>query len=290
MRIDFFNVTEKNRRRKRRRRIILFGLLTVLVIVLLTLILSQTKESSEKIEQNKYESKVSTENPKKVEEEVEDKKEEKKEGNIVPEKDEQLDKVRKLVKNDKTGLTELINKDNASKFKVNKADLRVPNINLVAEKSADKNLLRKEAAVALEEMVNAAKKEHNFSIFLNSGYRSEERQQEVYAAKIEKSGETENDYVALPGHSEHQTGLAADLTCKEARFRLEEKFEKTKEGQWAIENAHKYGFILRYPKGKEKITGYSYEPWHYRYVGKELSMYLKEKNMALEEFYTQIND
>ena len=86
---------------------------------------------------------------------------------------------------------------------------------------------------------------------------------------------------AKPGHSEHQTGLAVDVEGSNNDY---DKFESSIEFNWMINNSYKYGFILRYPKGKENITGFKYEPWHYRYVGIELAKYLYKNNLTLEEY------
>lgn len=204
------------------------------------------------------------------------------------ENNKEFEKIKRIVETDKTGITELINKDNRTKYNDIKSDLIVPNVNLVAPIKEEKNLLRKEAAKALEDMLTSAKNEANLNIFLNSGYRSEERQMEVYNSEIHRAGEGGKNYVATPGYSEHQTGFAVDLTCKSIKFRVEECFEDSEEGKWVINNAHRYGYILRYPRGKEKLTGYNYEPWHYRYVGKDISNYLKKNNLTLEELYERI--
>lgn len=92
-------------------------------------------------------------------------------------------------------------------------------------------------------------------------------------------------YSARPGQSEHQTGLAMDISAPSVQSALTTEVESTPEGQWLRENAHRYGFILRYPAGKEHITGYAYEPWHFRYVGRELAAFLKKKGLTLEEYY-----
>ena len=94
-----------------------------------------------------------------------------------------------------------------------------------------------------------------------------------------------NQYVAKPGTSEHQTGLALDVSSPEVDYELEEIFAETPEGKWLAVYAPMFGFILRYPKGKENITGYAYEPWHIRYVGKSLSLYLSLTGMTLEEYH-----
>ena len=90
--------------------------------------------------------------------------------------------------------------------------------------------------------------------------------------------------VAYPGQSEHQTGLAMDVSSQSVGFTLEEDFGQAKEGIWLKDNAHKFGFIIRYGKDNTHITGYSYEPWHIRYVGKDVANEIYEKNITLEEF------
>ena len=90
----------------------------------------------------------------------------------------------------------------------------------------------------------------------------------LYANNVKRKGQEHTDrFSAKPGHSEHQTGLTMDVSSKSANNELELTFANTKEGKWLKENAHRAGFIIRYPKGKESITGYAYEPWHIRYVG-----------------------
>ncbi|KMT20938.1 M15 family metallopeptidase [Clostridium cylindrosporum] len=210
------------------------------------------------------------------------------EKNIV-EQNKELDRIEYIIENDKNGYVQLVNKDNPVKDIDILDDLVVPKVNLVAEKDNDKNLLRKEAAKALEEMLDAAKNEGNINIFLNSGYRSSERQVKVYNAEIKKVGESGKGYVALPGHSEHQTGLAVDLTCKELKFHVEDGFHSTDEAKWLMNNSYRFGYILRYPEGREKETRYNYEPWHYRYVGKEISTYMKKNNLTLEGLYKHID-
>lgn len=150
----------------------------------------------------------------------------------------------------------------------------------------EKSYLRKEAATALEKMFRQAKKEKNLDLFAVSGYRSYERQIQILNAQIDSVGEEMAvQVVAIPGQSEHQTGLAMDISSHSANFTLEESFEDTKEGKWLAKNAHRFGFILRYPKGKEEITGFSYEPWHFRYVGKEIAGIIFEKGWTLEEYF-----
>ncbi len=113
-----------------------------------------------------------------------------------------------------------------------------------------------------------------------SGFRSYELQQSLYTRYSDRDGKEAADrYSARPGHSEHQTGLAIDLND------ITSAFAKTAEGKWIKENCHKYGFILRYPEGKEAQTGYMYEPWHIRYVGTEAAAAIYSSGLCLEEYY-----
>ena len=112
-----------------------------------------------------------------------------------------------------------------------------------------------------------------------SGFRSYGYQEEIYNIYVKEFGEAKtNTFSAKPGHSEHQTGLAIDI-CEDS-----DKFIGTKEDIWLQQNAHKFGFIIRYPKGKEYITGYKYEPWHLRYLGTKHSKIIYDKNITLEEY------
>ena len=135
-----------------------------------------------------------------------------------------------------------------------------------------------EAYDALTEMEIAAA-EDGISLFIVSGYRSYDDQDVIYNRYVSQDGKAEADrYSARPGHSEHQTGYAFDLNS------LEEYFADTPEGIWLAENCHKYGFIIRYPKGKEHITGYMYEPWHVRYLGVDIATSVYESGLTLEEY------
>lgn len=153
----------------------------------------------------------------------------------------------------------------------------------------EKSYMQQEAAIALEQLFDAAKSE-SIHLFAVSGYRSYSRQKTIYENNLRNKGEEyTNKYSAQPGHSEHQTGLVMDVSCDSVGYDLVTEFENTKEGQWLAENCHKYGFIIRYPKDKTSITGYEYEPWHIRYVGIELATELTEKNITLDEYYYNMN-
>ena len=111
-------------------------------------------------------------------------------------------------------------------------------------------------------------------------------QKSVFDAEVNKVGyEKAVQAVAVPGNSEHQTGLSMDISSESAQFALTEQFGETAEGKWLANNAHRFGFILRYPKGKEGITGYQYESWHYRYVGVKAATEIYENQLTLEEYF-----
>lgn len=142
--------------------------------------------------------------------------------------------------------------------------------------------LRKEAYQQYIAMYNAAKKDGQ-DIIINSSYRSYKYQENLYNSYLNSMGQTETDAIAArPGFSEHQTGLTVDVTTYGAN---NDTFESTEEFAWLQENAHKYGFILRYPKGKEYITGYNYESWHYRYIGEKDATKLHELGITFDEYY-----
>lgn len=135
-----------------------------------------------------------------------------------------------------------------------------------------------EASPRVAEMIAAAKKE-GLNLWVKSGYRSYYDQQYIYNNYVVRDGQEEADtYSARPGHSEHQTGLAYDMNTND------QGFGETPEGIWLAENCHKFGFIIRYPKEKEHITGYIYEPWHIRYLGVEKATEVYESGLCLEEF------
>lgn len=161
----------------------------------------------------------------------------------------------------------------------------IPKLETIDEKYANKNMkLTPLAKDAFEELSKNAKKE-NLNIIAMSTYRSYTYQNTLYNNYVNKDGKDLADtYSARPGHSEHQTALAIDVYNKTKSY-LE--FENTKEFIWMQENAHKYGFILRYPKNKEHITGYQYEPWHYRYIGINEATYIHSNNITFEEYYAK---
>lgn len=144
--------------------------------------------------------------------------------------------------------------------------------------------LREVASDALTDMFAAAE-EDGLYLHARSGYRSYQTQVQLFNSYVENHGEeAANRYSARPGESEHQTGLAMDVTSESANYQLSEEFGSTPEGIWVAENAHEFGFIIRYPEGTEDITGYQYEPWHLRYFGEELAMDIYETGLTYEEY------
>lgn len=148
------------------------------------------------------------------------------------------------------------------------------------------NKLNKEAYASFKLMQAEALK-NGYEIFVDSSYRSYDYQVRVFDETQELKGlEHTFNTVALPGASEHQTGLAIDVIFRRNGEMIEEQKETDPEIIWLFNNCYKYGYILRYPKGKEDITGISFEPWHFRYVGLELAQELHENGLTLEEHYS----
>lgn len=162
-------------------------------------------------------------------------------------------------------------------------DLIKPNVPFTSPKDKEKTLLRKNVAIALENMFQVIK-EDGLELIAVSGYRSYKRQQSLHNTYIKRQGKAEAEAVsAIPGTSEHQTGLAMDISSKSAKYQLEPIFGDTKEGKWVAAHAHKFGFVIRYLEDKTDITGYAYEPWHLRYVGNPYATYLYKHHLTLEE-------
>ena len=151
-------------------------------------------------------------------------------------------------------------------------------------------LLRKEAAEALVVMLKAARAEGH-ELRVRSAYRSYEEQATTFQYWIDQVGEEEARRVsAPPGHSEHQLGTTVDLTSASVGWQLEQPFGQTPEGQWLAAHAHEYGFPLSYPQGAEEITGYTYEPWHFRYIGRDQAVRWAQSGLTLVEFLKQATD
>ena len=143
----------------------------------------------------------------------------------------------------------------------------------------------KEARSAFNEMAAAAKLD-GFELIAFSTYRSYDYQTGLYERYVERDGKEAADrYSARPGYSEHQTGLAFDIgEVDQEQYFASSEFGDTDAGKWVASNAHRFGFIMRYPEGKENVTGYMYESWHFRYVGVELAEEIYQQNISLEEY------
>ncbi|MCD9023994.1 D-alanyl-D-alanine carboxypeptidase family protein [Cohnella silvisoli] len=168
-------------------------------------------------------------------------------------------------------------------------DLVIPNVPFSFSGDSPKKQMRKEAAKALEALFDAAK-DDGIKLKAVSGYRSYATQKAIFKSNADTKGEeVANRTSARPGQSEHQTGLAMDVSSASVGYALEQSFGDTKEGKWLAKHAADHGFIIRFLKGKESITGYSYEPWHVRYVGKELAKDITKKKVTLEQYFDALS-
>ena len=156
----------------------------------------------------------------------------------------------------------------------------------IDEKYANGDFYASRIAInAFIEMHDAALKD-GYEIVINSGYRSYKDQEDITDVYLKAYGQNYvNKYVAKPGFSEHQTGLAFDIGSRKVNV-----FANSLEYKWMQDNCYKYGFILRFPKKYEDVTGFRNEPWHYRYVGKDIAKYIHENNITLEEYYVTVLD
>jgi D-alanyl-D-alanine carboxypeptidase len=166
------------------------------------------------------------------------------------------------------------------------ADLVNPRIQLRLSASNEEMKLRQPAATALETMAAAAKSQ-GLSLMVASGYRSYKLQQTVYGNYVKTQGQaTADTQSARPGFSEHQTGLAVDLEPASRICEVDQCFAQTPEGKWLASHAYEFGFVMRYQATTQSVVGYEYEPWHFRFVGKDLAAELhKEHFPPLETFF-----
>jgi len=156
-------------------------------------------------------------------------------------------------------------------------------VNISLQYSYSNKQVTKETNDAYFQMCQDAKKNYNLTLVATSGYRDYELQEGLYEMYVSQSGEkTADTFSARPGHSEHQTGLAIDILSLKSNM---SNFHETAEYEYLKDNSYKFGFILRYPETKEHITGYKFEPWHYRYVGTEVAKYIYENDITFDEYY-----
>ena len=179
----------------------------------------------------------------------------------------------------------LVNKNYALHSDYEPNDLVLPNVLALDHKQNQNIYLRKEAAIHLEELFEAAQNEAGITLLARSGYRSYETQLSLYDRYVSQNGkEAADTFSARAGHSEHQTGLAIDVTADSVNGQLVTDFGITDEGIWLKENAHRFGYIIRYLEEREYETGYQYEPWHIRYVGTEAATEIYENDWILEQY------
>lgn len=168
------------------------------------------------------------------------------------------------------------------------SDLRLVSVPTLPGRGQDERSLRAVLMPDLEKLVAAARAA-GVTLRVGSGYRSYATQASLFASYARRHGEAAaSRFSSRPGHSEHQSGLAVDFAGADQTCWVDNCFEGTAAGKWLAAHAHEYGFILRYPKGKESITGYQYEPWHFRYVGRELAGALHQSGLTMEEAWSYI--
>ncbi|NEU32064.1 M15 family metallopeptidase [bacterium LRH843] len=194
--------------------------------------------------------------------------------------------VERTIKNpDPHSVEVMVNKDFPLPSDFEPQDLVYPDVRFIFEEKIEKRMMREEAAAALKEMFDSAELD---GIYLAgvSAYRSHKVQTTIFNQYVQIDGEENaKKYSATPGTSEHETGLAIDVSGSNAKCAVEDCFADTDESAWLETHAAEYGFIIRYPAGKEEVTGFKYEPWHLRYVGKELAIELNKFGITLEEYY-----
>lgn len=147
-------------------------------------------------------------------------------------------------------------------------------------------ILRSEVSASVVRLGNAMKASGKGTLIVQSGYRSYASQKTIHKAKVRALGKVRGEKLAArPGYSEHQTGLAVDFAARGVST-LKLSFARTKAGIWLAANAYSFGFVLRYPSGKTEVTGYSFEPWHFRYVGVDVATAMHDQGITtLEEYY-----
>jgi len=176
----------------------------------------------------------------------------------------------------------LVNRVNGLPAEYVPPDLVILTIPFTFQEYDPKKQMRIEAAQALAQLFTMAK-QNSLSLMGVSGYRSYGRQAQIYAGNIQIST-TKAQFSAPPGCSEHQTGLAIDVSAASNNYQLSQSFAATPEGQWLANTAPAFGYIIRYQNAKENITGYQAEPWHIRYVGIDVAKIITQQGLTLEEY------
>ncbi|WP_188376838.1 M15 family metallopeptidase [Halobacillus andaensis] len=246
---------------------------------------SEEEPSSEEQQVEEEENKTNEEENESSEEESEEQHEDANPNAYANELDEVVDEDGLTIIEQPDLIEVVVNKSRKLPEGYEPEELVKPDVRFPFEEDLPKKYMQPEAAAALEELFAAANEE-GMRLYATSGYRSYETQEQIYESNVAEKGQEEADkFSARPGTSEHQTGLAMDVTTAEMEFKLQQSFIDTKEGKWLADHAHEYGFVVRYLEGTSDITGYEYEPWHLRYVGKDLSTDIHESGGTLEEFF-----
>ncbi len=202
---------------------------------------------------------------------------------VVVESKESVERREALKQDLDKGLFILVNKQNPVDSSYKPDDLTEVKY-FASDRLPAGRVMRAEAADAFNQLSEAAAKE-GYEIVVTTAYRSYDFQSNLYNSYVKTHGKQEADtFSAQPGKSEHQTGLSADVSSPSVNYQLTRDYIKTPEGKWLNDNAYKFGFIIRFPDGKEDITGYVYEPWHIRYVGKTAAKEIFDKGLTLEEY------
>lgn len=187
-----------------------------------------------------------------------------------------------------SGILCLVNRETRLSKDYAPTDLIKPKVDTRKSSLRERIYMREEAAHALEDMFSAAATEAALKLLAVSGYRSYGTQQVLFNQKAAAVGAaTASLTVARPGESEHQLGLAMDVQCPDT-LTLSSNFAQTEEGQWVAENAHRFGFIIRYKAEWKDLTGYNYEPWHIRYIGVAHATAVYMLDIPYESYYAQI--
>ena len=175
----------------------------------------------------------------------------------------------------------LVNRDHLLDADYEPGDLEKMNVKRATSSAV---YMRRVAANALDEMFAAAK-EDGYTLYLKSGYRAYGAQKTMYSNRLEGNKGNDDGVVAPPGASEHQMGLSCDIVnAQYSSGRMNAGFAETAEGKWLKENCASHGFVMSYPEGKEEITGFIFEPWHFRYVGTEVANYVQRTDLTHVEF------
>jgi D-alanyl-D-alanine carboxypeptidase len=187
----------------------------------------------------------------------------------------------------KAGNLILVNKENGLNEDYLPSDL-ADIIYYAKDRTAKGRFMRQEAATAFHTLSESAALQGH-EIVVTTAYRSYAFQSDLYYGYVNSKGQAWADqYSAKPGTSEHQTGLAADCSSPSVGYQLTSSYGETQEGIWLRDHCNEFGFIIRYPQGKEEITGYKYEPWHIRYVGTTAASIIKDRDWTFEEFISYI--